>query len=319
MDDLNTLSAVEAVEALRLNKCSSEQLTAACLNRIRLRDSTVRAWEYLDEEDALQQARRLDKEKKNRPLQGLPVGIKDIIDTADMPTRYGSSIFANNQPGKDAECIRRLKDAGAVILGKTVTTEFAYLSPGKTCNPHNPEHTPGGSSSGSAAAVADFHVPLALGTQTAGSIIRPASFCGVVGYKPTFNRFSFSGIHPFAPSFDTLGVFSRSVADIALLSKVLVSGHENAELHQVNKVAIVAGPYWEQAEYTTKLMFESLPAFLRKYNLIVDTLELNKDFADINDAHLKTMLSESTDTLSRFTGKIGQSCPKNCLSIMNLH
>src|SRR5919198_2677821 len=181
MKPLHELSSVEAAQAIAAGTLTSEALVTACLERITAREEHVRAWEYLDPEAALAQARARDRSPAQGPLHGVPVGVKDLIDTADMPTGYGSPIYAGHRPSADASCVALARAAGAVVLGKTVTTEFATFTPGKTANPHNPAHTPGGSSSGSAAAVADRMVPLAFGSQTAGSTIRPGAFCGCVG------------------------------------------------------------------------------------------------------------------------------------------
>src|SRR5580765_7584988 len=182
------LSASEAAKRIRDGVLTSEELVQACLERIRALEPKVQAWTFLDEEHALAQARAADERRRSGepigPLHGVPVGVKDIFDTADMPTENGTVLHQGRTPREDAAAVKSLRAAGAVILGKTVTTECAYFSPGKTRNPHDPEHTPGGSSSGSAAAVAAGMVPLALGSQTAGSTIRPASFCGVYGFKP---------------------------------------------------------------------------------------------------------------------------------------
>ena len=225
MTDLNKLSAVEAASAIRVGTITSEQLTAACLARIAARDEAVQAWAHLDPNLALSQARAADalqaKGAKLGVLHGVPVGIKDIIDTIDWPTEHGTPIFNGRRPSRDAEVVTRLKAAGAVIMGKTVTTELAFFSPGKTRNPHNPAHTPGGSSSGSAAAVADFQVPLALGSQTAGSIIRPASYCGVIGFKPTFGTVSTAGVLTQSPPLDTIGGYAREIPDVALLIEAM--------------------------------------------------------------------------------------------------
>src|SRR6184192_4653460 len=192
--NLHSLSASEAARLIRDGVISSEQLVEACLARVRELDEQVRAWTFLDPDYALAQARALDQlrleGKPIGPLHGVPVGIKDIFDTADMPTENGSVLCAGRTPSRDATTVSMLRAAGAVIMGKTVTTEFAYFSPGKTRNPYNPEHTPGGSSSGSGAAVATEMVPLALGSQTNGSTIRPAAYCGVIGFKPTLGLFS---------------------------------------------------------------------------------------------------------------------------------
>ncbi len=214
---LAALSAIEASRQLADRTISSTELVRSSLERIAAREPRVHAWAYLDSQDALDQARQRDAEKPRSALHGIPVGIKDIIDTRGMRTSLGSPLYANRIPETDAQCITRLRACGAVILGKTATTEFAYFHPANTTNPLDPDRTPGGSSSGSAAAVADFHVPLALGTQTAGSILRPASYNGLVGLKPSWGDLSLAGVLPFAPSVDTLGVLSRAVRDAAFL------------------------------------------------------------------------------------------------------
>lgn len=251
--ELHRLSLVEAAKGIASGTFTSLDLVTACLERIHAREEQVGAWAWLDPDQALAQARACDERPATTPLHGVPIGIKDIIDTADMPTCYGSQIYNGHYPDKDAECIRLLRQAGAVIMGKTVTTEFAFYAPGKTANPHNLEHTPGGSSSGSAAAVADFHVPVALGTQTSGSIIRPASFNGVFGCKPTYNSYSLDGIHPLAPELDTLGAFSRSPADLALLHGVLSEQETGApDARRPDTVAVVRTPAWEDADAETQ-------------------------------------------------------------------
>ena len=247
--ELHRLSLFEAAGSIASGRFTSLDLVTACLERVHAREEQVGAWAWLDPDQAQAQARACDRRPATTPMHGVPVGVKDIINTADMPTSYGSQIYAGHYPDEDAECIRLLRQAGAVIIGKTVTTEFAFYAPGKTANPHNLEHTPGGSSSGSAAAVADFHVPVALGTQTSGSIIRPASFNGVFGCKPTYNSYSLDGIHPLAPDLDTLGAFSRSPADIALLHGVLTGRHIQApEAVRPATVALVRTPAWDGAD-----------------------------------------------------------------------
>ena len=215
------LTATAALQRIRAGTLTSEALVAACLERIQARDGGVGAWAHLNPEKALRDAREADAQRGRggpaRPLDGIPVGVKDIVDTAEYPTEYGSVVFKGNVPATDATIVGELKRAGAIILGKTVTTEFAFFGPGKTRNPRNPGHIPGGSSSGSAAAVADFQVPLAIGTQTAGSVIRPASFCGTIGFKPTFGTISRTGILPQSPPLDTVGGYARTVDDVALL------------------------------------------------------------------------------------------------------
>ncbi len=212
---MKPLSATEAVAKIEAGTLTAETLVRACLERIAEREPMVKAWAYLDPDLALAQARAADA-AKGGILRGVPVGVKDIIDTHDMPTGHNSPIFKGKVPFGDAACVALCRTAHAVILGKTVTTEFANRHPGPTTNPHNANHTPGGSSSGSAAAVADGHVPLAFGTQTGGSVIRPAAYCGVVGYKPTYGDFSRVGIKMQCHSVDTLGLMARTLDDIAL-------------------------------------------------------------------------------------------------------
>jgi Asp-tRNA(Asn)/Glu-tRNA(Gln) amidotransferase A subunit family amidase len=221
MPDPLALSVRAAAQAIAAGRLTSEALVTACLDRISARESVVGAWHHLDPEVALAAARRCDAEAPSGPLHGIPIAVKDLIDTADMPTGYGSPIYHGHRPAADAACVALARAAGAVVLGKTVTTEFACFTAGKTANPRNPAHTPGGSSSGSAAAVADGMVPLAFGTQTAGSVIRPASFCGCVGYKPSFGVIPRAGVKPLADSLDTIGVMARSVDDAAFFAGVL--------------------------------------------------------------------------------------------------
>ena len=223
--DLLALTATEAAEKIAGGETSSEALVAACLERIAAGDAELAAWTFVDRPHALAQARAADallREGKGvGPLHGVPVGIKDIIDTADMPTENGSPLFKGRQPREDAACISALRRSGAVIIGKTVTTELANLSPATTRNPLCPDRTPGGSSSGSAAAVAAGMVPAAVGTQTGGSVIRPAAFCGVYGFKPTLGVIARAGVLTQSHSLDTVGVFGRSVEDLALLTDAL--------------------------------------------------------------------------------------------------
>ena len=198
----------------------------SCLAAVAGDEPRVGAWAFIDADHTLAQARRADRARAGGgrlgPLHGVPVGVKDVFDTADMPTELGTPLHAGRRPASDAAAVARLRDAGAVIMGKTVTTEFAVAAAGKTTNPHDPRRTPGGSSSGSAAAVAAFMVPLALGTQTGASIIRPAAFCGVWGYKPSFGLVSRRGLLPLSRAFDHVGVFARTVRDAALLAEQLV-------------------------------------------------------------------------------------------------
>ena len=226
------LSAAEGAGLIRAGRISSVELVESCLGRIRETEETVGAWIYLDAEYALEQAKASDDWRlSGRPicgLHGVPVGLKDIIDTADMPTENGSVLHAGRTPSRDAAVVERLRGAGAVILGKTVTTEFATRQPGKTRNPHNPAHTPGGSSSGSAAAVAAGMVPLTLGSQTGGSTIRPGSYCGVYALKPTHGLISRHGMLQLSRSLDHVGLFARTVEDLALLLEE-VAGYDERD------------------------------------------------------------------------------------------
>ena len=280
---LNWLSAADAARAIRDGAISSEQLVQACLARVREVDAEVQAWQYLDPEHALAQARARDQDRREGrpagPLHGVPVGIKDIIDTADMPTEDGTVLHAGRQPVHDAAVVAMLRAAGAVIMGKTVTTECATYAPGKTRNPHNPAHTPGGSSSGSAAAVAAGMVPLALGSQTNGSVLRPASFCGVYGFKPTHGLIPRSGIMKLSRALDHVGVFARSLEDLALACEQL-SGYDEDDpdtrprprpplVQAVSQepplpplLAFVKGPVWDRATAETREAFAELAAAL---------------------------------------------------------
>jgi Asp-tRNA(Asn)/Glu-tRNA(Gln) amidotransferase A subunit family amidase len=267
------LSAAEAARRIREGLLSSQELVGACLERIRELEPKVQAWTFLDEEHALVQAKTADERKALGepigPLHGVPVGVKDIFDTGDMPTENGTVLDRGRTPRHDSAPVRMLRAAGAVILGKTVTTECAYFAPGKTRNPHNPEHTPGGSSSGSAAAVAAAMVPLALGSQTAGSVIRPAAFCGVYGYKPTHGLIPRTGVLQLSRTLDHVGLFSRTLEDLALLAEVL-QGHDEGDpdTHPRARVpfgelaaeeppippllAFIKTPHWERTDPDTK-------------------------------------------------------------------
>jgi Asp-tRNA(Asn)/Glu-tRNA(Gln) amidotransferase A subunit family amidase len=226
---LNQLEAWQAAALLARREITAVDLVRACLDRISARDADVQAFVTLNADAALAHARQLDAGAVRGLLHGLPFGVKDLFDTFDLPTGYGSPIYAGQQPLADAAAVALCREAGAVLLGKTVTTELANMFPGATRNPRHLEHTPGGSSSGSAAAVADCMLPLALGTQTAGSLIRPAAFCGVVGYKPSHNRVPKAGVKSLSETLDTVGGFARSVRDAALLGAVLTGDHRLCE------------------------------------------------------------------------------------------
>ena len=254
MKDLESLNASQAARALARRDIKATDLLLSCLDRIGQRESLVKAWSSLGKESALARAKELDKGAIKGILHGLPIGVKDLFDTYDLPTSYGSPIYANNYPASDAVSVALMRDAGGIILGKTISTEFATFKPPITHNPHHLKHTPGGSSSGSAAAVADFMIPLATGSQTAGSIIRPASYCGVVGYKPSFGKVMLAGVKALSPSLDTLGCFGRSVGDVALGVAAMSNDLSLAEIDQLHnkpRVAICKTKDWSFASKET--------------------------------------------------------------------
>lgn len=273
----NDLTAAAAARRIAHGNLTSVELVEACLARIAVRELEVGAWIYLDPKAALTAAEACDRAASRGPLHGVPVGVKDIFDTEDMPTEYGTPIYAGHRPRADAASVRRLRAAGAIVLGKTVTTEFAHIFPGKTKHPRNPAHTPGGSSSGSAAAVADRMIPLAVGTQTAGSVIRPAAFCGIVGFKPSHGRIEIAGVKPLAPSLDTIGAFARSVEDADLIGRVLWGESTSVpELvsERPRRVGYCRTESWDQAEAGVEQALDRVAAALRAAGVEVIDLEL---------------------------------------------
>ena len=314
---LNWLSAADMARAVSDGALSSAQLVEACLARIREVDSSIEAWAQLDPQYALEQARAADAWRSAGnaigPLHGVPVGIKDIIDTADLPTEDGTVLHAGRTPAEDAGVVAMLRSAGAVILGKTVTTELATYAPGKTRNPHNPAHTPGGSSSGSAAAVAAGMVPLALGSQTNGSVIRPAAFCGVYGFKPSHGLIPRHGILRLSRTLDQVGVFARSIGDIALVSESLVGYDERdpdtrpraripfrdiaaQEPPLPPLLAFARTPVWERADAETKEAFAELKEQLG--DRIVE-LDLPDAVIEVLELHRTVMEAEMAANLER--------------------
>ena len=283
--ELTDLSATAAADAIRAGELSSVALVQACLERIAEREPVVRAWRHLDQDVARAQARARDAEPPRGALHGVPVGVKDLIDTADQPTGYGSPIYDGHRPTRDAACVARLRAAGAVILGKTVTTEFALFHPGPTTNPHDPTRTPGGSSSGSAAAVADRMVPLALGTQTAASVIRPASYCGVFGCKPTFDLIPTTGVKTISPSLDTIGMFAHDPDDLLVALKVMADrAIDGAGLP---RVALVRTHEWEQADEGTRAALTEAASALG-----LAEVRLPDEFATLVDSQTTIMVAE---------------------------
>ena len=281
---LNELSATEIVAKIAAGETTCEAVARNCIERIAAREAIVKAWVNFNPDLALAQARALDCEPRRGPLHGVPIGVKDVIDTFDMPTEMGSPIYRGYRPTADAACVALLRRAGAVILGKTTTCELAGMAPAATTNPHNSAHTPGGSSSGSAAAVADFMVTAALGTQTGGSVLRPSSFCGVFGYKPTYNTFNKAGLKPAAESIDTIGWIARSIDDIALLTAVLRMEEPQPlrSLSAAPRIGVCRTEIWDSAQPETKNAVESAAAALRKAGAVVRDVDLPRGFAGLH-------------------------------------
>lgn len=285
--------AAAAAAAVREGSRTSEDLVRACFEAIDAREAEVRAWAGLDRDGALAEARARDGEAPRGPLHGVPVAVKDIIDTADLPTERGSSIYAGRCPERDASCVARLRAAGAVVLGKTVTTEFALFHPTETANPHDLARTPGGSSSGSAAAVAAGMVPLALGTQTAGSIVRPASFCGVVGFKPTFGYVPVEGVFPVAPSLDTVGPIAATVEDARLAAAVLAADPAAfAPPDGPVRLGVAHTPWWSALEPEAQAAVDALFHALVERGA-ADWHELPAELGDLVDVQQTVMGAEA--------------------------
>ena len=310
-NDPSRLTATEAAAAIAAGTLTSQALTEACLARIADRDAAVQAWAHLDPQFALRQARAADSARKSGTslgaLHGVPVGIKDIIDVAGLGGEHGSAIFAGRMPEKDAVCVAALKAAGAVILGKTVTTELANRTPNQTRNPHDPERTPGGSSSGSAAGVADYQMPMALGTQTAGSVIRPASYCGIYGIKPTLGLIPRRGALLQSHTLDTIGVYGRSIDDLALGLDVLAVEdvedpvsfprarsnfleHARTKPGSALRVAFIRTPVWNEGE---EPMRAALQAFANSLGASCETVDFSAAFDRAKEWHGTVMGAEA--------------------------
>jgi len=297
---IHQLSAAEAARAIQAGRLTSEALVAACLARIAARDGALAAWAHVAGEQALAQARALDRQPARGPLHGVPAGVKDIFDTADMPTEHNSPIYRGNRPRADAAAVALLRRAGCVILGKTATAEFANVHPPATRNPHNPAHTPGGSSSGSAAAVADRMVPLALGTQTGGSVIRPAAFCGVVGLKPSYGSIDRTGVKPVSDMLDTVGVFSNTVEDAALALNLL-SGRRMPDFTvktAAPRIGFVRTSRWKDADAATHAALESAASRLAGAGADVAEAALPPAADALFDAHGQVMNFEAARALA---------------------
>ncbi len=287
-ENLHELTATAIVAAITGRKTTAEAVTRACLEHIALREPQVQAWQFLDPALAIEQAQALDAGPVRGPLHGVPVGMKDIIDTADMPTEYGSPIHAGHRPHMDAACVALTRRAGGVIMGKTVTTEFANRHPGKTMHPQDPQRTPGGSSSGSAAAVGDHMVPLAVGTQTTGSTIRPAAYNGCFGYRPTWGDLRLAGVMEASGSLDTLGLIARSVEDIVLYRDVLAGVHPQplpATPCPPPRVGVCRTQFWEETDAATRTAIESCAKSMAAAGAKISDLKLGPAFDPIDEIH----------------------------------
>jgi Asp-tRNA(Asn)/Glu-tRNA(Gln) amidotransferase A subunit family amidase len=295
-----SLSLSEAARRIERGELTAEALVSACLERIAERDGELRAWAFVDRDYALAQARALDRGPRRGLLHGVPFGIKDAIDTAGLPTEYNSPIYRGHRPKADAACVMALKQAGAVILGKTVTTEFANNHPAQTRNPHNRAHTPGGSSSGSAAAVADFMVPASIGTQTGGSVIRPAAYCGVAALKPSFGAINRAGLKMVAESLDTIGVFAREVEDLGFAFEAL-SGRMKPDLASFDgkpRIGLCSTPRWALADAATQANLEAAAQRLAQAGAQVRSYNMFPESEDLFDRHKVIMGFETARALA---------------------
>jgi len=281
---LNQLSACEIVQGITAGRFTAQAVTRACLDRIQERDGEVKAWAFIDQELALNQARAIDSSGAKGALAGVPLGIKDIFDTFDMPTDMGSPIYRNNRPFADASSVALARRAGAVILGKTITCEFAGLTPNVTRNPRDLDHSPGGSSSGSGAAVADGMCAVGYGTQTGGSVLRPASFCGVVGYKPTYNLIARGGIKFAAESRDTIGLLGRSVDDVDLVASVLIARSLTPRRDTPTRIGLCRTHLWDHALPESKYAVEDSAHRLEAAGAILRDVSLPESFSALAEA-----------------------------------
>jgi Asp-tRNA(Asn)/Glu-tRNA(Gln) amidotransferase A subunit family amidase len=297
---LNRLTVVDAVRMLQRRELSAVQLMRACFARIEQREDAVHAWAALDKAAGLAHAQVLDNGAVTGPLHGLPFGVKDLFDTEDLPTAYGSPIYKDHRPTADAAAVASCRKAGAILAGKTVTTEFATYKPPLTRNPHNSAYTPGGSSSGSAAAVADCMVPFALGTQTAASIIRPAAYCGVVGFKPSFGTISRDGVKSLAPSLDTVGCFTRTVEDAGLIASVLMDKPELRKLDYDGppRIGIYRTPQWRHTLPETRDALAHAAQALGRAGAVVQEVDLPPQYCALVQLQSDIMAYEASRSLA---------------------
>jgi Asp-tRNA(Asn)/Glu-tRNA(Gln) amidotransferase A subunit family amidase len=290
------LSITAASAAFTAGELTPKALLESCLDRISEREAAVGAFVRYDAEAAIDTARRLGESHGTGPLYGIPVGIKDIIDTADMPTECNSPIYKGHRPTQDAVCVARLRKAGAIILGKTVTTEFASTFPGPTRHPRDSTRTPGGSSSGSAAAVGDCMLPLALGTQTGGSMIRPSAFNGVVGYKPAWGLFDTTGVKPLSVGLDTIGFMVRSLDDVPVVSGVLADRTPSVPVAvETPKIAVVRSANWDSADPETQSLLDETAERLKKAGAIVRDVALPEPFDQVGPGQRIVMAYQAAE------------------------
>jgi Asp-tRNA(Asn)/Glu-tRNA(Gln) amidotransferase A subunit family amidase len=298
--DLIQLTASAAARLLQRRELTAQALLGACLEVIHDREPHVLAWRQYDAELPMAHARQLDQGPVLGPLHGLPLGVKDLFDTRDFPSGYGSPIYQQHQPDHDAAAVAMCRAAGAIVLGKTVTTEFATFTPGPTRNPHNPAHTPGGSSSGSAAAVAAHMVPLALGTQTAASVIRPAAYCGIVGFKPSFGLIPRAGVKSLSESLDTVGGFGRCVEDVALLTSVMANAPQWRALPDDARprIGVCRSPWWDTASPAAQLAFEATISRLVAAGAYLVDVTLTDAVSALTEVHDEVMAAEAFKALA---------------------
>lgn len=292
MTAMNELSLVELDALRRRGELDTRQLLEDCLARIAAREEEVQAFSWVDPDHARASLAQAGPSRFGKGLEGIPFGVKDIMDTHDMPTGWGSPLYTDSVPPRDAGCVAVLRACGALALGKTVTTEFAFICPGKTRNPHNPAHTPGGSSQGSAAAVADFMLPFALGTQTAASVIRPAAFCGVVGYKASRGAFDLGGVCSLSASMDSLGFFSRDAGDMAVIRAAMLGDAEPVAAQKPASIGLVRTPHWQEADEDTRRVVDQVVRQVEAAGVPVDTVEVGPSDGGLTEAQKLVMAYE---------------------------
>ena len=294
-DDLNRIGAAEIVRRIREGETTAERVMQACLARIDAREQEIGAFAFLDADAALEAARQADRSEPVEALHSVPFGVKDIIDTEQFPTAWGTTFYQGHRPGRNASCVEMFLRAGAIPVGKTVITEFAYFKPGKTANPHNPALTPGGSSSGSAAAVADGMLPFAFGSQTAASLIRPAAYCGIPGYKASYGSFDLQGVMALSSSMDTLGFLAREIEDFELARSVLC-GSRPAQLPDMNerplRISLFRGPHWQDGSLEMRDVCQRTLAQLKQAGALTGELACPDIFAELTESQKTVMAYE---------------------------